>query len=244
MIIPKKSLGQNFLLDRNICKKISNLITIKNKIVYEIGPGTGQLTQEIIKKNPKKLIIIEKDKDLYHLLKNKFLNIGNLEIINMDVENYNFNLHKKINIISNLPYNISIKFIYNCLLHDKNINEMLLMVQREVAIKMQYKISLKKNKYNFLMHTLAEFKIITSISNHVFYPKPKIQSSLILIKPKINNIDINRLYHFAEKIFMHKRKKIRNIITFNKKDSKIERLIEQRAEDLSHENLLELFNIF
>ena len=65
MLIPKKSLGQNFLLDKNLCRKIISVLNIRNKIILEIGPGTGQLTDEIIKFKPKKLILIEKDYKLY-----------------------------------------------------------------------------------------------------------------------------------------------------------------------------------
>ena len=71
MIVPKKSLGQNFLLDKNIIKKIVNILKIKNKTVIEIGPGLGSLTDELLKKKPKKLIVIEKDEKLYESLHKK-----------------------------------------------------------------------------------------------------------------------------------------------------------------------------
>ena len=79
MNFAKKSLGQNFLIDKNICKKIVNLSTIYNNTVIEIGPGTGNLTNEILEKKPKKLILIEKDKSLYLLLKKKYENIDNID---------------------------------------------------------------------------------------------------------------------------------------------------------------------
>ena len=72
MIKAKKSLGQNFLIDQNIIDKIINIVEIKDKSILEIGPGTGNLTKNILKKNPKKLIVIEKDNDLAKLLKKKF----------------------------------------------------------------------------------------------------------------------------------------------------------------------------
>ena len=71
MIKAKKSLGQNFLIDQNIINKIINIIDIKNKSILEIGPGTGNLTLQILRKNPKKVIVIEKDINLANLLKKK-----------------------------------------------------------------------------------------------------------------------------------------------------------------------------
>ena len=111
MLIPKKSLGQNYLLDRNIAKKIIDSINILNQTIIEIGPGTGKITDEIIKEVPKKLIIIEKDNKLYELLFKKYTNINNVEIFNIDAFDYDYSVHKGAKIISNLPYNISTKLI-------------------------------------------------------------------------------------------------------------------------------------
>ena len=181
MLIPKKSLGQNFLLDRNICKKIVNTIKIKDEIILEIGPGTGQLTKEILLKKPKKLILIEKDSKLCQLLKEKFSNLNNIEILNEDALHFIYETNKKINIISNLPYNISTKLIIYLLKNYKNINFLILMLQKEVAIKMDTELS-KKNKLNFFIEFLSDYKILFNVSNKVFYPKPKIKSSVISIK--------------------------------------------------------------
>ena len=93
MLIPKKSLGQNFLLDKNLCKKIINSLSIRNKIIIEIGPGTGQLTDEIIKLNPKKLILIEKNNKLFKLLKKKYKKLDYMEILNIDAINLDVNLN-------------------------------------------------------------------------------------------------------------------------------------------------------
>ena len=84
MLIPKKSLGQNFLLDKNLCKKIVKSLKVNNKTIIEIGPGTGQLTDEIIKFNPKKLVLIEKDNKLIKILKTKYSKLDFIEILNID----------------------------------------------------------------------------------------------------------------------------------------------------------------
>ena len=86
MIRAKKSLGQNFLIDKNILEKITNSADINNKIILEIGPGTGNLTSHILKKNPKKMFVIEKDNGLASDLENKFNN--QITIINEDVLKY------------------------------------------------------------------------------------------------------------------------------------------------------------
>ena len=186
MLIPKKSLGQNYLLDRNIAKKIISSINILNQTIIEIGPGTGKLTDEIIKKKPKKLIIIEKDNKLYEFLLKKYININKIEIINIDAFNYDYSVHKCVKIISNLPYNISTKLIIKLLCNYRIISEMLFMVQKEVSYKMDYNKKNKNNKLKLMIETTSDFKIIHNISNKVFYPKPKVQSSIIKIIPKNN----------------------------------------------------------
>ena len=144
MHIPKKSLGQNFLLDRNLLKKIVSNINIKNKNIIEIGSGTGLLTNEIIKKNPKKLILLEKDNSLYEKLKLKYLDNKSIEIENIDVLKDNLSFKNNFNIIANLPYNISTKLIIKLLIKYKNFKEMVFLVQKEVADKFKYKLLNKK----------------------------------------------------------------------------------------------------
>ena len=86
--LPKKSLGQNFLIDQNIINKIIKIGSItENKTVLEIGSGYGNLTKDIIKMNPKKIFAVEKDEKLFSFLKNKFKNINNINIINEDILN-------------------------------------------------------------------------------------------------------------------------------------------------------------
>ena len=242
MLIPKKSLSQNFLLDKNICKKIINFANIKNEIIIEIGPGTGQLTQEILTQNPKKLILIEKDYNLCKLLIEKFSSYKNIEIINQDALKYVYIKNKKINIISNLPFNISLKIIMHFLKNFRNINQLIFMLQKEVAKKLDKKS--KKNKFNFFIEFVSDYKILFHISKKVFYPKPKVESSVISIKPKNINIDFKKLKYFNKKIFKNKRKKIKNIISFKERNKKIDTILNKRAEELKISELEYLFNKF
>ena len=109
MIFAKKSLGQNFLIDKNIVRKIINLVKIKGNHVIEIGPGKGALTDEILKQKPKSLLLIEKDFKLMEKLKIKHSNNNIIKIVNSDVIKFDFEEIKNKNLIifGNLPYNIS-----------------------------------------------------------------------------------------------------------------------------------------
>ena len=244
MLIPKRSLGQNFLLDNNLCKKITSHISIKDKNIIEIGSGTGQLTNEIIKLNPSKLILIEKDNNLYQKLIIKYSNNKFIEIKNIDVLKYNLSFKNNFNIISNLPYNIATKLIINLLIKYNNIKEMIFLIQKEVSDKFQYKLNNKKNKYNLFLEIIANYQVLHNVSNKVFYPRPKVQSSLIKITPKNINIDKHKLWHFSNKIFINKRKKIKKM--FNNLDNKIidQDILEKRPEELNKSEYLRLFNFF
>ena len=244
MHIPKKSLGQNFLLDRNLLKKIVSNINIKNKNIIEIGSGTGLLTNEIIKQNPKKLILLEKDNSLYEKLKLKYLDNKSIEIENIDVLKDNLSFKNNFNIIANLPYNISTKLIIKLLIKYKNFKEMVFLVQKEVSDKFRYKLLKKKNKYSLFLEIVSNYQVLHNISNKVFYPKPKVKSTLIKITPKNIKIDKEKLWIFSNKIFMNKRKKISN--KFNRLNNQIidKKILEKRPEDLNKSEYLELFNLF
>ena len=244
-MIPKKSLGQNFLIDKNICRKIVNLVNFNESIIIEIGPGTGQMTDEIIIKKAKKIILIEKDKNLCNLLKIKYKKNKNISIINKDVFEFNFNKYSNIKIISNLPYNISTKIIFKLLKDYNNIDEMIFMIQKEVAEKIKKIENFKNNKLSFFINILTDFKIIFNISNKVFYPKPKIKSSVVKITPNKNNIiEKNLFQNFINQIFKFKRKKISNVLNLKKIEKKHTNLLKKRAEDLSDQELLKLFIIY
>ena len=111
MIKAKKSLGQNFLIDKNVIEKIVNLIDIKDNTILEVGPGTGNLTSALIKKNPKKIYVIEKDSILAELLKKNYSD--EIEVIHNDILNYDENSisDEKLIVFGNLPYNISTEIL-------------------------------------------------------------------------------------------------------------------------------------
>ena len=188
MIYAKKSLGQNFLTDRNILEKIVNVTTIKNKIIFEVGPGTGNLTSFILKNKPKKLFVIEKDNDL---AENLNLNFGEqITIINDDILNINENslFEDKVTVFGNLPYNISTEILSKWILNLKDnfwFDHLVLMFQKEVAERIIS--TFNKSTYGRLS-ILANWKLdinkICDIKPHSFSPKPKIDSSLLFFTPK------------------------------------------------------------
>ena len=190
MIYAKKSLGQNFLTDRNILEKIVNVTAIKNKIIFEVGPGTGNLTSFILKNKPKKVFVIEKDNDLAEKLNVNFgeqLTIINDDILNID-ENSLFD--EKVIVFGNLPYNISTEILSKWIINLKDnfwFDHLILMFQKEVAERIIS--TFNKSTYGRLS-ILANWKLnvkkICDIKPESFSPRPKIDSSLLFFTPKKN----------------------------------------------------------
>ena len=189
MLRAKKSLGQNFLIDENVLNKIVSLIKIENKSILEIGPGTGNLTSYILKNNPKKLIVNEKDKELIIFLKKKFEE--KIEIINEDILKINEkNLDKeKLIVFGNLPYNISTEILTKWILNLKNkifwFDSLILMFQNEVAERIISNFnSSKYGRLSILANWKLDVEKVFDISPNCFYPKPKVESSLLFFRPK------------------------------------------------------------
>ena len=217
MIKAKKSLGQNFLIDKNVLERIVSLIKIENKSILEVGPGTGNLTSCILKNNPKKLILVEKDKYLATLLKKKFET--NVVVINEDILKIDENkLHEdKLIVFGNLPYNISTEILAKWVLNLDNKNfwfdSLILMFQKEVADRIISKFN--SSKYGRLT-ILANWKLdivkICDIKAGSFSPRPKINSSLLFFKPKKNFYKLQNsknLEKITRVFFNQRRKKIK-----------------------------------
>ena len=225
-ILPKRSLGQNFLIDKNILSLISNVgeVTFKD-IVLEVGPGTGNLTEKILEKNPRKLIVIEKDKYLSKILNKKFN--GKIEIINQDILNYNHNIckDKKIIIFGNLPYNISTQILTSWIKINNLKNfckRFILMFQKEVADRILAETNSKNyGRLSIISSWKMEIKKITDINSSCFYPSPKIKSTLLLFIPKTNYFKLKNpknLEHVTNIFFSQRRKMIKNPLKFLFKD--------------------------
>ena len=214
MIKAKKSLGQNFLIDKNILEKITTITDIKDKIILEVGPGTGNLTSYILKKNPKKIFVIEKDDNLALNLKNKFDNkiiIINNDILKLD-ETVLF--QDKVIVFGNLPYNISTEILSKWII---NLNEgfwfecLILMFQKEVADRIIAKFNTSNyGRLSVLSNWKLNIKKVCDIKPGSFYPKPKVDSSLLFFHPKKNFIKLNNPKNLEKvtRIFFNQRRKM------------------------------------
>ena len=186
----KKSLGQNFLIDREVLEKIVSITNIADKEVLEIGPGSGNLTTYILKQKPKKLYVVEKDDDLAILLKEKF--DSEIEIINDDILKVSEDKisDQKLSVFGNLPYNISTEILSKWILNIGSnfwFESLILMFQKEVADRIisQFNNS-KYGRLSILSSWKLNVKKIIDIKPQSFSPRPKIDSSLLLFTPKEN----------------------------------------------------------
>ena len=216
MIIAKKSLGQNFLIDQEILELIINLTSIEGKSVLEIGPGTGNLTSLILKKKPKEFCVIEKDNTLAEKLTNNYKN--KIKVINEDILKINENLlfSEKIKVFGNLPYNISTEILCKWILSLKDyfwFDCLILMFQKEVADRIIAKFNTTNyGRLSILSNWKLNIKKICDIKPKSFYPRPKIDSSLLLFTPKNNFYPIKNAKNL-EKVtrifFKHRRKMLK-----------------------------------
>jgi 16S rRNA (adenine1518-N6/adenine1519-N6)-dimethyltransferase len=222
----KKSLGQNFLIDKNILKKIVSASEItKNTNVIEIGAGWGLLTYYLAQ-TMCNLIAIEIDTKLIPILNNVLYNFDNVKIINEDIMKIDFsniqnmfNVNKKdITIIGNLPYYIGTSIIVKILTQKMDFSQMIFMIQKEVAEKI---VATPKSKnygsLSILVNFYCDSEILFSVSPNSFIPKPDIYSSVIKIKkrPKLEFNVLNEEFFFkiVKVAFLHKRKTLINSLS-------------------------------
>ena len=234
MIKAKKSLGQNFLIDNNILDKIVNIINIKGKKILEIGPGSGNLTDAILKKDPKELIVIEKDENLVSILNQRFnekIIIKNNDILKIDEKKIN---KDKLIVFGNLPYNISTEILCNWIL---NLNKekfwfecLILMFQKEVADRI---IAKANTSFYGRLSILTNWKLdiikICDVKPSSFTPKPKIESTVLFFKPKKKFFQISNpknLEIITRTFFNQRRKMIKKPYNqlFNGNDTIVKKL--------------------
>ena len=247
----KKSLGQNFLIDKNIINKIIEIGDInKNKTVMEIGAGYGNLTKAIIRMEPKKILAVEKDRELVSFLKKEFEDCKNLKIINRDILDIieKKNLGQNMIVFGNLPYNVSTKILASLIMLKKWppwYDVLILMFQKEVADRILAKTQTKEfSRLSVLSNWRLEIKKHFNVSKNCFFPKPKIESTLLSFKPKKKNRfnlkNPKNLEKVTRVLFSNRRKMINKNFNklFEKKESIAENLnidLNKRPEELSNE---------
>ena len=214
MIKAKKSLGQNFLIDKNILEKITNITKVKDKTVLEIGPGTGNLTTYILKKKPKKIFVIEKDNELSKSLRNKFDNqitVMNEDVLKIDETNL---FKEKVIVFGNLPYNISTEILSKWIINLKGnfwFECLILMFQKEVADRIIAEFNTSNyGRLSIISNWKLSIKKIFDIKPEAFSPRPKIDSSLLIFYPKQNFINIKNPNNLEKitRIFFNQRRKM------------------------------------
>jgi 16S rRNA (adenine1518-N6/adenine1519-N6)-dimethyltransferase len=214
LIKAKKSLGQNFLTDRLVLDQIVSSAPIENKIVLEVGPGTGNLTSFILKKKPKKLFVIEKDNNLADNLNNIFkdqLTIINDDILNID--EYSLS-NDKITVFGNLPYNISTEILSKWIINLKDnfwFDNLVLMFQKEVADRIIANFNNSNyGRLSILANWKLDVKKICDIKPESFSPRPKIDSSLLFFSPKqvFHKIKNPKNLEKVTRIFFSQRRKM------------------------------------
>ena len=250
----KKSLGQNFLIDKNILKKIVDVGNINsNDKVLEIGPGTGNLTEYIVKANPKTIIIVEKDFNLTKLLKNKFKK--KVKIINDDILKLSEDFYdEKFIIYGNLPYNISTQILaFWCLSKKIKVKKLILMFQKEVADRIVAKVNTKNySRITILSNWKFYIKKLFDINPECFSPRPKIKSSLLEFTPKKNIVDIKYPKNIEKitNIFFSQRRKMvkKNFMKLFKNFDEVSKLVNirltDRPQNIPIEKFLEIIKIF
>jgi 16S rRNA (adenine1518-N6/adenine1519-N6)-dimethyltransferase len=213
-IKPKKSLGQNFLIDRNVLEQIVDTVEISNKEVLEIGPGSGNLTSFILKKKPKKVYVIEKDDELALLLHDKFTN--EITIINDDVLKISENKisSEKLIVFGNLPYNISTEILSKWIIDLEKktwFENLVLMFQKEVAERIIAESNTSKyGRLSILSNWKLNVKKIMDIKPQSFSPRPKIDSTLLLFTPreKVFELKDAKNLEMITRIFFSQRRKM------------------------------------
>ena len=254
---PKKSLGQNFLIDDKILEKIIEIGNINfESVVIEVGPGNGALTDKIFEKKPKKITVIEKDERLFKLLNKKFgslINIINDDMLKIPYEKY---FEKNLIIFGNLPYNISTQILakwikINSL--EKFCKKLVLMFQKEVADR----IVAESNTNNYgRLSILSNWKLkidkIIDIEPISFRPSPKVKSSLLVFVPKKKYHILNdprNLEHVTNIFFSQRRKMIKKPLKFLFKNfeeisKKLSIDLKMRPQNLDHKTYYKICELY
>lgn len=251
---PKKSLGQNYLKDENICRNIIRSFNIKpDDFIIEIGSGQGAITKYILSQT-ENVIAVEYDINNCDILRGKF---PELEIMNEDILTLSFadivrkkDLDQKLRIIGNIPYNITSPLLFKLIENRHMISDAQFMIQEEVAQRFAAKPNTKE--YGILSvftQVYAKPKLMFKVSRNCFYPKPRVDSRIISLKftdELINLIkDENFFRNFVRGAFGTRRKTLRNslkniFIYVNKMNIKFD--FNRRAESLTVKEFIKLSN--
>lgn len=238
-----RNLGQNYLIDENKRNQIISFGNLnKNDVVLEIGSGIGTLTLEIAKKS-KKVIAIEKDELIADILQKRLEdnNIDNVCLINEDALKVDFPDFNKI--ISNLPYQISSPITFKLL--DYDFESAVLMYQKEFAKRMFADINTKEySRLSAMLYFKCDVRMLTHVSSESFLPKPKVDSTVVLLTHKVDSIsdsDFKIYSKFTKALFQHRNKKIKNALIDSRHiiSPLDKKLLKERLNDITDPILLD-----
>lgn len=245
---PKKFLGQHFLKDKKIAQKIVEALSFnEGRSIIEIGPGTGVLTQILVEKKYKNLVLIEIDKDSIQYLKEQVyhdkISIIEGDFLKLDLEKF---VEFPFSIIGNFPYNISSQIFFKILESRSKVDEIVCMIQKEVAQRI---CAPSGNKtYGILSVLLGAFfhtEMLFKVPPGVFHPPPKVESAVIRLKRNDKQTlpcDESLFFKIVKQGFQNRRKTLRNALKpiFLPEDLTAESIFNKRAEQLSVDNFIEL----
>jgi len=247
-----KSLGQNFIINESLTDKIVANIELENKIAVEIGPGPACLTRSILKKRPKKLILIEMDSrftSIYHELAS-FYQVD-IDVINSDCLEVDFSgFGNEVSVISNLPYNISTQIYAKLISEYDAIKTMVLMFQKEVGDRIIAKAGDKNfARLGALTNLVGSAKKLFLVKPSAFLPPPKVMSMVIKYEKSANKsheINAKNFQNFSKILFAQKRKVIANVlksgnINLDNVDSEV---LTKRPHQLSIDEIISLYDLF
>ncbi len=247
----KKNLGQHFLNDENIAKKIvDSLLTVNNKTtVVEIGPGTGVLTKYLAAELKTNFFALDIDMDSVPYLKQHYPEIANNILLEDFLE---FDIKKiikgKFNVVGNFPYNISSQIMFKVLEHRNDVDCVVGMFQKEVALRFAEKPGTKTyGIISVLLQTYYDIEYLFTVNENVFTPPPKVKSAVIrFTRNKRESLSCNEdlFTKVVKATFNQRRKQIRNSIraVINIPDAELTPLFQKRPEQLSVEQFIELTN--
>lgn len=238
-----RNLGQNYLIDKNKRDQIIGYAELdKNDVVLEIGTGIGTLTIELARK-AKKVIAIEQDENICRILAERLKKekIDNVELINEDALSVNFPKFNKI--VSNLPYQISSPITFKFL--DYDFDSAILMYQKEFADRMNGEVGSKNySRLSAMLYFKCDVETLTHVSAESFIPKPKVDSTVVKLTPKdnqIEDIDFKTYSNFTKALFQHRNKKIRNALIDSRHiiSSIDKKVLKMRLNEIEDERLNE-----
>ncbi len=255
---PKKSLGQNFLIDKNIQNKIAESLEIgQDDTVLEIGPGEGAITGLLCRKAAK-VFAVEIDRNLCALLTSKFATVQNLSVINADILKFDLRSlppGNKLKVIGNIPYYITSPIVEHLLLYRGKIEDIYLTVQKEFAHRMAADPGSKAyGSFSCFVQYYTEPEILFLIKRNSFHPAPKVDSCFMRLKlrqePAVKVKNEAMLFKIIRIAFQQRRKTMKNGLEELIPERNLEEFFRQydidpriRAEDLSLQDFANLVNL-